>query len=266
MCPRLEKKTTYRFIKGVVASILFLLTIVPSLGQTSLESIFDQGNQAYNNGEYQQALLHYGEIVEQGKHSWVLYFNMANSYYRLNMVAEANFYYEKARILNPLNEDIIVNSQFAQNMTLDTIIPLETSPLQRLFSRYLRFYSLDGWAIIAIVLGWTILILFICFLWSKTPSVRKVLFAGLSLVFVLWIMTGSTAYHLSNQQKNKTFAIIFSEQVEIYSEPNQRSEIQFYLHEGTKVELLEELQQWQNIRLANGANGWIKNADLRIIR
>ena len=79
-------------------------------------------------------------------------------------------------------------------------------------------------------------------------------------------MIGSTAYHLSNQQKNKTFAIIFSEQVEIYSEPNQRSEIQFYLHEGTKVELLEELQQWQNIRLANGANGWIKNADLRIIQ
>jgi SH3-like domain-containing protein len=38
------------------------------------------------------------------------------------------------------------------------------------------------------------------------------------------------------------------------------------LHEGTKIEWLDTLEEWNKIRIANGSEGWIKNAQLRSLK
>ena len=63
----------------------------------------------------------YNLILEKGKHSSDLYFNLGNSYYRLNKVAESIFYFEKAKQLDPSSNKIKFNSSFAENMTIDSI-------------------------------------------------------------------------------------------------------------------------------------------------
>ena len=75
--------------------------------------------------------------------------------------------------------------------------------------------------------------------------------------------TASSRGMLFDHVTNTQYAILFSNKIDIWSEPNQRGEIQFTLHEGTKIELLESLDEWNKIRIANGSEGWIKNADLR---
>ena len=40
-------------------------------------------------------------------------------------------------------------------------------------------------------------------------------------------------------------------------------EITFILHKGTKVNLLENLEEWKKIRIANGSEGWVKNPELK---
>lgn len=245
--------------------VLWLFTTFSLSAQTSIDSLFEAGNNAYNEGDYQEAILKYDQIIDQGKHSASLYFNMANSYYRLNMIAESNYYYEKAKLLDPSNADIQINSEFAQNMTLDTIIPLGSSPLQQAISFYFKFFSVEQWAIVTIILLWLFVIAVAWFVFSRRTYFKRLFFVLFIVLFILWGLSFGTTYHLNSENKNKIFAIIFSEQLKIYSEPNQRSEVQFYLHEGTKVELLDELQDWQNIRIANGAEGWINQADIRII-
>ena len=39
----------------------------------------------------------------------------------------------------------------------------------------------------------------------------------------------------------------------------------FFLHEGTKVELLEDFQEWVKIELANGNQGWIRREAIKIL-
>ena len=78
-----------------------------------------------------------------------------------------------------------------------------------------------------------------------------VLFAGSPIHFF---------YIRSTTEKETQYAILFSKNIDIWSEPNQRGEIQFTLHEGTKIQLLEALDEWNKIRIANGSEGWIKNA------
>ena len=60
------------------------------------ETTFENANSAYNAGQFEKAVMLYKEILESGQQSAELYFNLANSYYRLNQVGESIFYFEKA--------------------------------------------------------------------------------------------------------------------------------------------------------------------------
>ena len=46
---------------------------------------------------------------------------------------------------------------------------------------------------------------------------------------------------------------------------NISSELVFELHEGTKVVILDGLDNWVKIKLADGKIGWIPNTDLKEI-
>ena len=75
----------------------------------------------------------------------------------------------------------------------------------------------------------------------------------------------SITYSIDQNEKNKKFAILFSKQTDIWSEPNQQADRLFVLHEGTKMQLLDSLEEWQKIRIANGSEGWIKDASFKKI-
>ena len=61
-----------------------------------------------------------------------------------------------------------------------------------------------------------------------------------------------------DQGTTSTRAIIFDKKIDFRTEPNYRSEVQFNLHEGTKVKLKEELGDWVLVELSNGASGWLE--------
>ena len=95
-------------------NLIFILVIKIGFSQTS-DLLFQNGNDLYNNGEFEQAIIEYDKILKNDLHSSELYFNMGNCFYKLNKVAESNFYFEKALILSPNNKEILSNLSFAKN-------------------------------------------------------------------------------------------------------------------------------------------------------
>jgi SH3-like domain-containing protein len=83
---------------------------------------------------------------------------------------------------------------------------------------------------------------------------------------MLLIGSLSIAVIKSANNANTTYGILFDEKIDVWAEPNARAEILFLLHEGTKVQMLDQLQEWQKIRIANGSEGWIKNAKVRSLK
>lgn len=65
--------------------------------------------------------------------------------------------------------------------------------------------------------------------------------------------------------KNSRTAIIFSLKTGIKNAPSKSSELVFELHEGTKVLILDELDDWKKIKIADGKTGWMKSDDLKEI-
>jgi SH3-like domain-containing protein len=83
-------------------------------------------------------------------------------------------------------------------------------------------------------------------------------FLFIGSLFIAVIKSANTA--------DTTYGILFNEKIEVWAEPNSRAEVLFLLHEGTKIQLLDELQNWQKIRLVNGSEGWIKNPKVRSLK
>ena len=249
---------------GVLTLMIFFIVSTLSLkAQAPLATLFEEGNIAYNEGDFPKAVSLYEQTLLTGKHSAALYFNLGNAYYRLNKVAESIYYYEKAKQLDPKNEDVKVNSAFAQNMTIDAIEPLPESQLSQFQKSLYALANASIWSKIIILFVWLFAIFFSMYLLNKTVKFKKLFFL-LSLFSIVLFMGSFTIKFFANaQQENKEYAIIFSNEINSWSEPNLRAEIQFTLHEGTKVELLDSLDEWKKIRIANGSEGWVKNASLK---
>ena len=244
--------------------ILFYLAFaVFSLGVVAQNNlIFIEANEAYNKGDYKKAAGLYEKIIKTGNHSANLYFNLANSYYKLQKIGPSVYNYEKALSLAPKNKDIQVNYGYAKQTRLDDIETLPKGFLKRSYESLVKL-PINLWAWFAIIGVFLFVIGFVLFYRSYDPALRKVYFAIWSLSIVLAIFSFVFAFATEKYKQNNQYAIIYSAEVRIQSEPNLRSEQLFKLHEGTKVQVLEIVDNWKKIRLTDGKIGWIPKKDIK---
>lgn len=259
-----NKLTLYRYTRILLFyGVGLFLNLSNLYSQEGVSSLFAEANKAYNEANYSDAVARYKQILAEGQHSAALYYNLGNAYYRLNQVAESIYFFEKAKQLDPENQDIQVNSLFAQNMTIDAIEPLPSSQLAQLQITLFDLFGLDRWAQITLALLWAFAFLFLGYLITQNSNHKRNFFFLSIAVFFLFIGTFSISYFKDRAAKQNKYAILFSKQIDTWSEPNQQGDLLFLLHEGTKVQLLDSLSEWQKIRIANGSEGWLKNAELR---
>ena len=258
-------KQRINFNKSIVSKgiILFFTTLFCLHAQTSVEKLFEEGNNSYNEGDYKKAVALYQETLMLDQHSAALYFNLGNAFYRLNKVAESIYYFEKAKQLLPNDEDILVNSSFAQNMTIDAIEILPESQLEQFKNRIFNSFIFSTWTIITIVLIWLFALLFLFYIFSKSTRFKRTFFLSSLFILIFFMVSFVISFSLDQKEKQIDYAILFSNRIEVWSEPNQLGELLFSLHEGTKFQILDDLAEWQKIRIANGSEGWVKNAYLR---
>ena len=238
--------------------LLFLLLIIANsvVAQTT-EDLFKNANDLYKNDKLEEAVELYKKIESNGLISSELFYNLGNSYYKLNKVGPSIYYYEKALKLNPLNKDVQNNLVFAKRLALDNIEELPKTVFQKLNKNYLQKLSYNQWAIVVIVFSIIGSLLFLFFYFASTPSRKRFYFITSTLSFVLLVLTFFITYNQYSFAKNNKVAIVFAEKTEVRNAPTLNSEEVFELHEGTKVIVLDEIDNWRKIKIADGKLGWI---------
>ena len=181
-------------------------------------------------------------------------------------MGESIFYFEKAKQLRPKDEDINVNSAFAQNMAIDAVEVLPKSQVTQLQEKTIDLFSQDGWAYFIILLAWLLVLFWGLYFRNNVPLIKRTFFVFTLVLGMLLIGSLSIAVIKSANNADTTYCILFDEKIDVWAEPNARAEVLFLLHEGTKVQMLDQLQEWQKIRIANGSEGWIKNAKVRSLK
>ncbi len=105
--------------------------------------------------------------------------------------------------------------------------------------------------------------LFMLFIFIRTLKLKKIIFYSAIAVLII----GLTTIYLSDLQHkkltSKEYGIVFSPSIDLKMEPSDNSSTAFILHEGTKVKLLNENENWYEISFDKGQIAWIKKEALK---
>lgn len=238
-----------------------MLFCLPLFAQT--EALFEEGNTAYNDGDYATAINKYEQILENGETSSELYYNLANAHYKANNVAPSIYYYEKALQLDPNDTDILNNLAIAQNRVVDDVEGAQETGAFRIWNGAVSSFGYNEWAWTAITFSVFFTILFLLYYLSIKSRLKRTFFTFSMLSLLAALITLTFAFQQKDQFSNNDYAIIFASQAPVYAEPTLRGDEIFVLHEGTKIEVLETYQDWVKFELANGLQGWMEKIDIK---
>jgi tetratricopeptide (TPR) repeat protein len=238
---------------------LGLLTAGVCAGQ---EAFFDEGNQRYQNGDFDGAVASYARILEAGLESGDLYYNLGNTYFKRGEIGPAILYYERARRLMPADEDLLANLALARQLTADEITPL---PQFWLFRAVRWWVDLVPRSALAWLVGLAYLVV-----------------AGGGIVWILRPGTPMAAWARRGAAGAAGVALLFginlavrelgigapqkAVEADVQSAPSGDSALRiFAVHEGATVRMGRRSDDWVEIVLEDGTVGWVEAAQLEPI-
>lgn len=230
------------------------------------DQLFEQATDAYNAGDYEKAVSFYNNILDNGKHSSALYYNLGNAYYKQNKIAESIYFYEKALLLSPNDQEIKTNLSYAQNMTIDAIDTMPETGLARLYKNVTGKLTFDQWAYLGVTFMILFVLLYILFYYSNYSTRKRFTFIGSLLALFFCIISVLFAYVQRADFDKDQPAIVFAEESTVKAEPNTNSAEVFVIHAGTKVNVLDQLEDWKKIKLTDGKTGWLPQDDIRLLK
>ncbi len=249
------KKRVYILIKVLVIT-LGLFCQVKAVAQ-SPEEMLVKANALYNESAYDSAAAIYENIIESGYSSPVLYYNLGNTYYKLRNYPLAIYYYEKSLKLDPDNEDTKHNIDIANSFISDKIETVPELFLKDWWRKISNIFSPNNWAIVTIVVFGILLICIFLYLTARTRILKKTTFF-ISIILIIILLCSSI---ISTQKyryiKSNNEGIVIASTITVKSSPSSTSVDLFVLHEGSKVKILDQADEWEKIKIANGSVGWI---------
>nr|NQU90766.1 tetratricopeptide repeat protein [Bacteroidota bacterium] len=251
-------------MKKYLLAILFFISCLAFADDNQI--LIREANKEYNEGLYGQAIELYEKAMENGYESFELYYNLGNAYFKLNNLASAILFFEKAKKLNPNDEDINFNLKIANSRIVDKIETVPELFYVRWWNSMIYALNVDEWAWVNILSFSLALVLILVFLLSQSIWLKKTSF----WLGILILLFSISSYLLSSQKYNSFLknheAIVFTPTVTVKSSPSKTGIDLFVIHEGTKLQITDQVgDNWYEVKIANGSVGWIPATDIRKI-
>ncbi len=237
----------------VFLSMLSIIGSIYAADTPSAEELYVEGNRAYRENRYQQAIDGYLRLLDLGYRNGHVYYNLANAYLRAGQLGRAILNYERAMVLIPRDADLNFNLRYALDRTQDAVTPSQNFIRQAFF--WLDELSLDellwGFGVVNIIF-WSILALrlFVRPEWS---------YYVLIVMLIFWLAAGASLGMKWHQLGTDRRSVILADEVEILAGPDKNDTVLFKLHEGTIVQRERVEAGWSLIRLSEDKRGWIKS-------
>lgn len=244
--------------------ILFMLAFTPAITlaqinpdiSLDLNSKFEIANTAYLAGDYEVAVAEY-ESISRSHMCFELEYNLGNAHYKLENIGEALLHYERAKLIDPLNDDLRANILLAELRSIDKIESLPGVGLDKLAAVVFAGKMFVFWFFLSLAF-WTTGFVLIAIKLSKPQSIiSPFASSGAVLFLILSLLFSSFLYSTVDRMSNSRYAIVMHERVDVMSGPGDTGVKLFQLHEGTKACVIGVDGNWTEIKLENGNVGWL---------
>lgn len=226
-------------------------------------ALFEQGNDLYQKEQYEQAAAKYEQVLKQGFVSDEVYFNLGNAYYKLNKVAPSIYNFEKAKQLNPTCNSIENNLDFSRQLAIDEFDGVPRVGMDKFLYDTTSIFHFNTWAGIAVFMAFIFLIAFAGFYFMHSNVAKRIFFGLMILSILILIASLLSANFQKNYRDTNKSAIVFAVVTAVHAEPKSTAAEITVIHEGAKVQIIENLDSWKKVILPNGVQGWMQKTALK---
>jgi tetratricopeptide (TPR) repeat protein len=237
---------------------LALLLLGGRLRADSRASDFEQANLLYEQGQYEEAAAAYQAILERGRTSAALHFNLGNARFRQGQLGQAIAHFRLAQRLDPRDPDVIANLRFARQQATGT-----GSVQPGRLGRRLQWLSLDEWTFLSTASVWCLFGLLALARFRAPLQARLrpwlVVTAAVSLLLI------ATTFLAWNTVRNQATAIAVQPEVQVRYGPLEESRVHFTVRDGTELSAGDRLEDWVQVTDAARRTGWARRSDLVLL-
>ncbi|MFQ5449062.1 MAG: hypothetical protein ACE5E9_00445 [Nitrospinaceae bacterium] len=242
-----------------LATILLLFTVW-TLGAavcghaepTGYLNRISRANDLYLNKKYREAAGIYEDLIGQGLQNGYLYYNLGNTYMRLDKIGPAILNYIKAKRLLPRDESLNANFRYAFRKTKDQIEPTSTGWLRTIFFWLDDFNLREHLQILVFIslLFWITVTFWYIRRTGGWDLARK---SMLTILLTSLISTGAKI----GVESHSRIGVVLPVEMDVKSALGPENVTLFQLHEGAIVSVLDHQEGWYRIDLSDGNNGWV---------
>lgn len=237
---------------------LLFLAIFFSFFMKAEDNLFKKGTEFYDSGNYQMAITYFDSLIHAGTVSSEIHYNKGNCYFKLDSLALAIVEYERGLNINPKDLDIVYNLKICNDLIIDDINQLPDLFYKQWFSNLFNIISIYNWQVLIII---SLILLIVSLIINKIKRNNNL---KIFTTFLFLIISFSvTIYFVGNVAEKKNMqAIVKKNVLNIRSAPTDESSVQFTIHSGTKVIIIDSVENWLNISISDGRKGWAKQKSL----
>ncbi len=220
----------------------------------------------YEKEKYSEAAAAYQSVMNDNGVAYEIYYNLGNCYYKLDDMPRAVLNYERAYLLNPGDADVRTNLALARGKTVDKVVP----PSEMFFVTWWRelTHSMDiaSWTAVGIFSFVLMLIGVALYMFMSQLWIRKVGVYGSMALFIVLLVSNLAAFSQHRDMVSRDTAIVMSPAVTVKSSPSDRSTDLFVIHEGSKVEIIDDsMSEWKEVKFEEGKQGWVPADAVEVI-
>jgi len=245
---------------ALVILLLMISAVYPVIGQ-SMESL-DYATQAYNNGEYDNAIQFFELTISGGISNGEIFYNLGNVYFEQGDIGNAMLNYRRAMQLIP--RDLDLNIQMARVRSLRAALQSDTTQwlifLEQATESFMTIMELSILTFVFWILFW-----FILALYRLRSTWRSALRFPLGLIFTalltLCVLLGARLYIYHYMPA----AVVTIDSAPVYSGPSESYFRQYDLFSGSEIYIEDEKEGWYRFITPTNQVGWIDMNAITIV-
>lgn len=239
----------------LVSLCLALLACLPAVALPDVADQFAMGNDFYEKRDYSSAIRMYEAVLNDGVESATLYYNLGNAYFKSGDRGRAVLNYLRAKRLDPADEDLNHNLEFALRFAQVQMEGVELNPIRAFFQSLIGPYRLTtlAWFSSALFVLLVVLLIARFGIGLSTSALR----VAVTVVLVLTLASaGLTTFKYRTDYLART-AVILSDDAVVLAGPTANADVEFRGASGLVVEILTESGEYANVLFENKRRGWV---------
>ncbi len=242
----------------------------PSGGDLPVSEHFSSGvrilAEAKSEKDYQEALAHFLAIVEKGVIHEDVYYNLGNTYYNLNQLGYAAYYFEKALRVHPGHEAARYNLELTRQLIAqkykDEIVHMGQ---ESTWVRLVTMFSASTLTVVFLVLWWGFFGILTALFFVRAHLARLVLVTAAVITGLFAGMFGTLFAGREIHERSSHPAVVLPDELQVREAPQESANSAFVLHAGSRVQIGTSERHWVKIRLPNGMEGWVERKNVGIL-